>query len=81
MEELYGFEEWFVEEKNKCCEMVLLDVCYIFVKQLCSNFIEILFMDWSNNLLWKGEGDFIVVFVYYRFVVEYEVLVLYVYEI
>ncbi|XP_024401656.1 uncharacterized protein [Physcomitrium patens] len=81
MEEPYGPEEWPAEEKNKRREMVSPDARYIFVKQPCSNSTEILPTDRSNNLLWKGEGDPIVAFVHYRFVVEHEVPALYVYEI
>jgi len=81
MEETYGPEEWPAEEKSKRREMVSPDACYIFVKQACSSSGAASSEATSKDLLWKSEGDPVVAFVQYRFVVEYEVPALYVYEI
>jgi len=77
MEGPYGPEEWPAEEKSKRREMVSSDARYIFVKQTSSSGAATA----SNDLLWKGEGDPIIAFVHYRFVVEHEVPAIYVYEI
>lgn len=76
MEGPYGPEEWPAEEKSKRREMVSPAARYIFVKQTCSSSETV-----SKDQLWKSEGDPVVAFVHYRFVVEHEVPALYVYEI
>lgn len=80
MEGPYGPEEWPAEEKSKRREMVSPDARYIFVKQLSSS-SEASPSEASKELLWKSEGDPVVAFVQYRFVVEHDVPALYVYEI
>lgn len=81
MEEPYGPEEWPAEEKSKRREMVSPDARYIFVKQACSSSGAASSEATSKDLLWKSEGDPVVAFVHYRFVVEHDVPALYVYEI
>ncbi|KAG0612878.1 hypothetical protein M758_6G059200 [Ceratodon purpureus] len=83
MEGPYGPEEWPAEEKTKRREMVSSEARYILVKQASSSSSGEASGEAasSNDLLWNGEGDPIVAFVHYRFVVEHEVPALYVYEI
>lgn len=75
MEGPYGPEEWPAEEKSKRRAMVSPDARYIFVKQTGGATSS------SNDQLWRSEGDPVVAFVHYRFVVEHDVPALYVYEI
>ena len=78
MEEAFGPEEWPAEEKSKRRQMVSPDARYIFVRQTGSSSET---TEASKNLLWKSEGDPIVAFVHYRFLVEHDVPALYVFEI
>lgn len=80
MEEPFGPEEWPAEEKSKRREMVSPDARYIFVKQTCGS-SEATDAEARKNLLWKSDGDPVVAFAHYRFVVERDVPALYVYEI
>ena len=81
MEVPYGPDKWPAEEKLKRREMVSPDARYIFVRNKLSSTYNA-DVDASNNKgLWRSEGDPMVAFVHYRFVVEHDVPALYVYEI
>lgn len=80
MEALYGPHEWPAEENLKHKDMVSPDARYIFVREDCSS-NERKETEASNRGLWAGEGNPVVAFVHYRFVLEYEVPALFVYEI
>ncbi|XP_026427214.1 N-alpha-acetyltransferase 40-like [Papaver somniferum] len=71
MEAIYGPEEWVFEEKVKRREMVAHDARYIFVREITDN---------ATSTDHGGENLF-VGFVQYRFVLEEEVPVTYVYEL
>ena len=83
MEEPYG-AEWPSEEKVKRREMVVPEARYIFVKQYSNGFI-------TENSMKEGtevehmhaacSESCLLGFVHYRFVVEEELPVLYVYEL
>ncbi|GLJ54725.1 hypothetical protein SUGI_1175530 [Cryptomeria japonica] len=74
MEGPYG-SEWASEQKTKRREMVALEACYIFVRKILDNNGD------NHEGLWAGEGEPLVAFVQYRFIVEEEIPVLYVYEL
>lgn len=80
MEGPYGPDKWPSEEKTKRREMVSSDARYIFVKKNIST-TESKELEARDEWLWASEGDPVVAFVQYRFVVEHEVPALYVYEI
>ncbi|KAI3860558.1 hypothetical protein MKX03_013361 [Papaver bracteatum] len=70
MEATYGPKEWVFEEKVKRKEMVAPDARYVFVREIVDN------DDGTQPL-----GDRFVGFVQYRFILEEEMPVLYVYEL
>ncbi|KAI3835834.1 hypothetical protein MKW92_019699 [Papaver armeniacum] len=70
MEDVYGPEEWVFEEKVKRKEMVAPDARYVFVREIADN------GDGMQPL-----GDRFVGFMQYRFVLEEEMPVAYVYEL
>ncbi|MCL7050534.1 hypothetical protein MKW94_025791 [Papaver nudicaule] len=74
MEVAYGPEEWVFEEKVKRREMVAHDARYVFVRETADNAAAL-----SNDR--GGGGNGFVGFVQYRFVLEEEVPVMYVYEL
>ncbi|KAH9321913.1 hypothetical protein KI387_016552, partial [Taxus chinensis] len=74
MEGPYG-SEWPAEQKIKRREMVALEACYIFVHKILDNTGE------KHEGVWDGEGEPLVAFVQYRFIVEEEIPVVYVYEL
>lgn len=79
MEGPYG-SEWREEEKVKRREMVDPEACYIFVHGVAnSNAGEITVEDTSTSC--QEDSGSLVGFVHYRFVLEEEVPVLYVYEL
>ncbi|KAH7286526.1 hypothetical protein KP509_32G011100 [Ceratopteris richardii] len=84
MEGPYGIE-WHEEEKVKGREMVEENALYIFVRlNQQGNDQEvgtIISKEKNIQTLWKGTGAPVVAFVQYRFVMEEELPVLYVYEI
>ncbi|XP_050220319.1 uncharacterized protein LOC126670592 isoform X2 [Mercurialis annua] len=73
MERHYG-SEWVIEEKVKRREMIALEARYIFVYEAASNSSE------NKRVLDEG-NQALVGFVHYRFTLEEELPVLYVYEI
>ncbi|KAJ4961921.1 hypothetical protein NE237_021831 [Protea cynaroides] len=82
MEGSYG-PEWPTEEKVKRREMVAPEACYIFVRAPNAGINK---MSRTEEMevtctRYMGEGDSVVGFVQYRFIVEEEVPVLYVYEL
>ncbi|KAH9321428.1 hypothetical protein KI387_016067, partial [Taxus chinensis] len=84
MEGAYGLE-WVTEEKIKRREMVAQEARYIFVGSLQS--VHSAYLANKNNreemhkCHWTGDGDPVVAFVHYRFIVEEEIPVVYVYEL
>ncbi|KAL0917587.1 hypothetical protein M5K25_012660 [Dendrobium thyrsiflorum] len=81
MEGPYG-SDWPLEEKVKRREMVAAEARYIFVRE-SSNVVHddnYLKEDGRMNC-WTGDGDPLVGFMHYRFIVEEEIPVLYVYEL
>ncbi|KAI3862957.1 hypothetical protein MKX03_005340 [Papaver bracteatum] len=70
MEATYGPKEWVFEEKVKRKEMVAPDARYVFVREI---------VDTDDGM--QPVGDRFVGFVQYRFVIEEEMPVLYVYEL
>ncbi|XP_026431301.1 N-alpha-acetyltransferase 40-like [Papaver somniferum] len=70
MEATYGPEEWIFEEKVKRKEMVAPDARYLFVRKTA-----------GNDDAMQPLGDRFVGFVQYRFVLEEEMPVVYVYEL
>eukprot|EP01018_Ginkgo_biloba_P012924 Gb_21952 [translate_table: standard] len=84
MEGPYG-SEWAAEEKIKRREMVAHEARYIFVRKILSTHNAGV-PDGNNTLeehkgLWTGDGESVVAFVQYRFIVEEEIPVVYVYEL
>lgn len=83
MEGPYG-PEWPTEEKVKRREMVAPGARYIFVRKTSNaNTNETLSKAEGEMTFtrWMGDGDPVVGFVQYRFVIEEEVPVVYVYEL
>ncbi|XP_039127083.1 N-alpha-acetyltransferase 40 isoform X1 [Dioscorea cayenensis subsp. rotundata] len=84
MEGPYG-SEWPVEEKIKRREMVAPQARYIFVRSSSPNATLNDKLDNNEEKVisghWIGDGDPVVAFVHYRFVIEEEVPVLYVFEL
>ncbi|KAL4196063.1 hypothetical protein AMTRI_Chr04g244160 [Amborella trichopoda] len=80
MEGPYGLE-WPVEEKIKRREMVAPEARYIFVHEKPGKRPITLRDGEKEAPIWNGDGDPIVGFVHYRFVVEEEMPVLYVFEL
>ncbi|KAF5200964.1 N-alpha-acetyltransferase, partial [Thalictrum thalictroides] len=83
MEGAYG-PEWLTEEKIKRREMVAPEARYIFVREdpnAISTEISSLPENKEKHYCWIGEGNPVVGFVQYRFVVEEDVPVAYVYEL
>lgn len=87
MEGPYG-AEWSREEKVKRREMVAADARYIFVQLNESDLFEdIRHSDILQTrmktcqYLWKGSGNHVIAFAHYRFIVEEDFPVLYVYEL
>ncbi|KAL5995506.1 hypothetical protein ACLOJK_025568 [Asimina triloba] len=76
--------EWQREEKVKRREMVAPEARYIFVRELRKASAEDLSSGIEESTTcshWDGDGDPVVGFVQYRFIVEEEVPVVYVYEL
>eukprot|EP00249_Psilotum_nudum_P022989 c28714_g1_i4 orf=637-1455(-) len=87
MEGPYG-PDWSAEEKVKRREMVAVEACYIIVRKLNTNCpkggsqIDVVKGQQNSHCgLWRDVGDPVVAFVQYRFLVEEELPVLYVYEL
>ncbi|XP_077241008.1 uncharacterized protein LOC143881667 [Tasmannia lanceolata] len=83
MEGPYG-PEWATEEKVKRREMVAPEARYIFVREssnASTNEVSSTREGNSTCSHWMGDGDPIVGFVQYRFIVEEEIPVVYVYEL
>ncbi|KAG9457687.1 hypothetical protein H6P81_002195 [Aristolochia fimbriata] len=83
MEGPYG-PEWPSEEKVKRREMVATEARYIFVRESpkpSDGEIPSRVQGKDDRVLWMGEGDPLVGFVHYRFIVEEEIPVVYVYEL
>ncbi|KAL5721947.1 N-terminal L-serine N(alpha)-acetyltransferase NatD [Ranunculus cassubicifolius] len=82
MEGPYG-AEWPTEEKIKRREMVAPEARYIFVRETRDVNLEesSSLRKKENHNCWIGHGDPVVGFVHYRFVVEEDVPVAYVYEL
>ncbi|CAM6113677.1 unnamed protein product [Calypogeia fissa] len=89
MEVPFG-EEWPQEEKNKRRDMVSPEARYIFLRQSSGaqndSKDETPAPQSQSGVgkaqgLWDGEGDPVVAFVQFRFVIDHDVPVLYVYEI
>lgn len=82
MEEPYG-PEWLLEEKVKRREMVVPEARYIFVKQYSNGFITESSMKETEveHMCAVCPESCLLGFVHYRFVVEEELPVLYVYEL
>lgn len=84
MQGAYG-PEWAAEEKIKRREMVAPEARYIFVRSMQS--ADNAHLSSRNNMEevhechWTGDGDPVVAFVHYRFIVEEEIPVVYVYEL
>ncbi|KAI3862958.1 hypothetical protein MKX03_005341, partial [Papaver bracteatum] len=70
MEATYGPKEWVFEEKVKRKEMVATDERYVFVREIVDN---------DDGM--QPPGDSFVGVVQYRFVLEEEMPVVYVYEL
>ncbi|PIA63796.1 hypothetical protein AQUCO_00201255v1 [Aquilegia coerulea] len=83
MEPAYG-PEWSTEEKLKRREMVAPEARYIFVREdpnAIATDISSLSENMEKHNCWIGDGNPVVGFVQYRFVVEEDVPVAYVYEL
>lgn len=84
MEGPYG-SEWPVEEKIKRREMVAPEARYIFVRSSSPNAsLNEKHVNNKEKMIsghWIGDGDPVVAFVQYRFVIEEDVPVLYVFEL
>jgi GNAT superfamily N-acetyltransferase len=84
MQGAYG-PEWAAEEKIKRREMVAPEARYIFVRSMQSadneHLSNINNMEEVHECHWSGDGDPVVAFVHYRFIVEEEIPVVYVYEL
>ncbi|XP_020548421.1 N-alpha-acetyltransferase 40 isoform X2 [Sesamum indicum] len=79
MEAPYG-PEWPAEEKIKRREMVAKEACYIFVYEISSEDVDEMSRLGDRAKTCSCEGP-IVGFVHYRFILEEEVPVVYVYEL
>ena len=84
MEGPYG-SDWPVEEKIKRREMVAPEARYIFVRSSSPNAsLNEKLVNNKEKMIsghWIGDGDPVVAFVQYRFVIEEDVPVLYVFEL
>lgn len=83
METPYG-AEWSVEEKVKRREMVAPEAQYLFIREApatCDDEDSLKCEKKSSHLLWTGYGDPVVGFVHYRFTIEEDIPVIYVYEL
>lgn len=81
MEGSYGCE-WVSEEKVKRREMVAPEARYIFVRKHHTEPTVRQFSGMpSASRHWSGDGDMVVGFVHYRFVLEEEIPVVYIYEL
>ncbi|OVA11598.1 GNAT domain [Macleaya cordata] len=83
MEGLYG-SEWPTEEKVKRREMVAPEARYIFVREARNASVDEISpkaKEEKNCSRWMGDGDPVVGFVEYRYIVEEEIPVAYVYEL
>ncbi|XP_077230565.1 uncharacterized protein LOC143863694 isoform X2 [Tasmannia lanceolata] len=83
MEGVYG-PDWATEERVKRREMIAPEARYIFVRESSSasiNEISSRTEGKTNCSHWMGDGNPIVGFVQYRFIVEEEIPVVYVYEL
>ncbi|KAL0415567.1 UNVERIFIED_CONTAM: N-alpha-acetyltransferase 40 [Sesamum latifolium] len=79
MEAPYG-PEWPAEEKIKRREMVAKEACYIFVHEISNEDVDEMSRLEDRERTCSCEGP-IVGFVHYRFILEEEVPVVYVYEL
>lgn len=83
MEAPYG-SEWPIEEKVKRREMVAPEARYIFVRESRNsspNEKPVKTNDGGHCTGWVGDGDPVIGFVHYRFIVEEDIPVIYVYEL
>ena len=83
MEGPYG-SEWPIEEKVKRREMVAPEARYMFVRESPNSSADenpVKTNDKGHCTKWMGDGDRVVGFVHYRFIVEEDVPVIYVYEL
>lgn len=83
MEGPYG-PEWPIEEKVKRREMVAPEARYIFVRESpysSPKLNPVKTNDEGNSTQWMGGRDRVVGFVHYRFIVEEDIPVTYVYEL
>lgn len=81
MEGPYG-PDWLMEEKVKRREMVAPEARYIFVRKSLNMFhVDNSPNDFDKVTCWSGDGDGLVGFAHYRFIVEEEIPVVYVYEL
>ncbi|CAA7395665.1 unnamed protein product [Spirodela intermedia] len=83
MEKPYG-AEWSVEEKVKRREMVAPEAQYLFIREApaaCGGEDALKCEEKSSHHLWTGDGDPVVGFVHYRFTIEEDIPVIYVYEL
>lgn len=80
MEGLYG-PEWLVEERIKRREMVAPEARYIFVRENVDNTSSLEDDESTSRIKWSSNGNSIVGFVHYRFTVEEDVPVVYIYEL
>ncbi|PKA48552.1 hypothetical protein AXF42_Ash017451 [Apostasia shenzhenica] len=81
MENHYG-SEWLTEEKVKRREMIAPEARYIIVRESSNAiFDDNAPKEDARTICWTGDGDRVVGFVHYRFVVEEDIPVVYVYEL
>ncbi|XP_020683063.1 N-alpha-acetyltransferase 40 isoform X3 [Dendrobium catenatum] len=81
MEGPYG-SDWPLEEKVKRREMVAAEARYIFVRESSNVVHDDNYLKEDDRMnCWTGDGDPLVGFMHYRFIVEEEIPVLYVYEL
>ncbi|ONK61361.1 uncharacterized protein A4U43_C08F29100 [Asparagus officinalis] len=83
MEGPYG-SEWLTEEKVKRREMVAPEARYIFVRLSPNSSLDENPVNKNEKgpcTQWMGDGDRVVGFVHYRFIVEEDIPVIYVYEL
>lgn len=80
MEGPYG-PEWLVEEKIKRREMVASEARYIFVRENVDNTTSLEEAESTSRIKWSSNDDNIVGFLHYRFTVEEDVPVVYIYEL
>ncbi|KAG6548942.1 hypothetical protein Mapa_009710 [Marchantia paleacea] len=83
-------DEWPQEQKNKRREMVSQAARYIILRQTTGSQVdakdeaqalESKSREQKQQSLWAGEGDPVVAFVQFRFMIDHDVPVLYVYEL